>query len=61
MATKRTQCNKCGSFKILEKNPQSRKLSKSILCSITCQCQDCENIFNIQSWTEAGRRKGIKY
>jgi RNase P subunit RPR2 len=61
MATKRTSCTKCNSYNIKELNPNTRKLSTSELCTIACECNECGNKFTIKSWTEAGRKRGIKY
>ena len=61
MSTKITTCDKCKSRNIKEENPGSRDTSKTPLCKITCQCNDCGHRFTISSWTKAGMRKGIKY
>ena len=61
MATKRTQCEGCKSYKIKELNPESKKTSTQILCTITCECQECGLRFNIKSGTDAGRRRGVRY
>lgn len=61
MATKRTQCTGCKSYKIKELNPGVKQTSKEILCTITCECQECGLRFNIKSGTDSGRRRGVRY
>lgn len=61
MSTKRTSCPKCNGFNIKELNPNSRKTSTGNLCNISCECNNCGNKFIIKSWTESGRKRGIKY
>lgn len=61
MATKLNQCPKCKSYEIKELNPESKKTSTQILCTITCECKECGLKFNIKSGTDAGRRRGVRY
>ena len=61
MSTKITKCSKCESRNIKEINPQSRETSRGALCTIAGECNDCGHRFNIKSWTQAGKRKGIRY
>jgi len=60
MATKITQCTGCKSYKIKKLNPGVKQTSKEILCTITCECQECGLRFNIKSGTDAGRRR-VRY
>jgi transposase-like protein len=61
MSTKITTCDKCKSKNIKEINSENRKTVKSPLCKIDCVCNDCGFTFTISSWTELGKRKGIRY
>lgn len=61
MSTKITTCPTCQSSNIQELNPIQRQVVNLPLCRINCQCQDCRHEFTIQSWTTAGRRRGVKY
>lgn len=61
MSVKITTCNKCTSRNIKEVNPENRKTSTLPICKIKCICNECSNEFVISSWTDAGRRKGIRY
>ena len=48
MSTKITKCPSCDSTDI-------------ILCTITAECNVCNQRFTFKSGTSAGRRKGVKY
>jgi transposase-like protein len=61
MATKVTACTKCGSYSVLELNPEVRENSIKPLVGLQCKCKDCNEIFWVQTWTRAGRRRGIRY
>jgi hypothetical protein len=61
MATKITQCPGCKSYNIKELNPDVKKTTMSILCTIICECKECKLKFTIKSGTDMGRRKGVRY
>jgi RNase P subunit RPR2 len=61
MATKLTSCPNCGSYFILELNPEIRETSHQPLVGLNCECNECSNKFTVKTWTHSGRRKGIKY
>lgn len=61
MSTKRTVCDKCNSNSIVELNPEIREEINRPLCKVTCKCNDCNNIFEVPTWTIYGKRRGILY
>lgn len=61
MSTKITKCPSCDSRDIKEINPSTRQTSNQILCTITAECNVCNQRFNFKSWTTAGRRRGVRY
>lgn len=61
MSTVITTCPECKSMDIKEINPEQRDVVSTPLCKITGECNECKTIFEFNSWTKAGKRRGILY
>ena len=59
MSTVIAKCPACDSENITILNPEVKNEVQKILCTLKCECHDCNVDFTIKSYTKYGKGKRI--